>query len=141
MKVSTEIDNNFGYEKITQLVDNIPLRGVMISLIDLAPPHLCISPNLVPWYPNLFSWPCLWFIDLRWKVRLNHGHSNYAITFFFILIQCRNTVSQSWVNIYVKWIVLWWRVLLQLTLKKWCLSSLSSWRWKQVLEICVEQYT
>ena len=26
MKVSTEIDNNFGYEKITQLVDNIPLR-------------------------------------------------------------------------------------------------------------------
>ena len=24
MKVSTEIDNNFGYEKITQLVDNIP---------------------------------------------------------------------------------------------------------------------
>jgi hypothetical protein len=25
MKVSTETDNNFGYEKITQLVDNIPL--------------------------------------------------------------------------------------------------------------------
>ena len=25
MKVSTEIDNNFGYEKITQLADNIPL--------------------------------------------------------------------------------------------------------------------
>jgi hypothetical protein len=25
MKVSTEIDNNFEYEKITQLVDNIPL--------------------------------------------------------------------------------------------------------------------
>ena len=25
MKVITEIDNNFGYEKITQLVDNIPL--------------------------------------------------------------------------------------------------------------------
>ena len=28
MKVSTEIDNNFGYEKITQLVDNIPLSKV-----------------------------------------------------------------------------------------------------------------
>jgi hypothetical protein len=27
MKVSKEIDNNFGYEKITQLVDNIPLRN------------------------------------------------------------------------------------------------------------------
>ena len=26
MKVSMEIDNNFGYEKITQLVDNIPLK-------------------------------------------------------------------------------------------------------------------
>jgi hypothetical protein len=26
MKVSKEIDNNFGYEKITQLVDNIPLN-------------------------------------------------------------------------------------------------------------------
>jgi hypothetical protein len=25
MKVSTAIDNNFGYEKISQLVDNIPL--------------------------------------------------------------------------------------------------------------------
>ena len=27
MKVSTENDNNFGYEKITILVDNIPLKG------------------------------------------------------------------------------------------------------------------
>ena len=30
MKVSTEIDNNFGYEKITQLVDNIPLTFIKI---------------------------------------------------------------------------------------------------------------
>jgi hypothetical protein len=29
MKVSTEIDNNFGYEKITQLVDNIPLTDLV----------------------------------------------------------------------------------------------------------------
>jgi hypothetical protein len=28
MKVSTEIDNNFGYEKITQLVDSIPLTNL-----------------------------------------------------------------------------------------------------------------
>jgi hypothetical protein len=28
MKISTEIDNNFGYEKITQLVDNIPLSDL-----------------------------------------------------------------------------------------------------------------
>ena len=31
MKVSTEIDNNFGYEKITQLVDNIPLNNDVLS--------------------------------------------------------------------------------------------------------------
>jgi hypothetical protein len=30
MKVSTEIDNNFGYEKITQLVDNIPLMSSLL---------------------------------------------------------------------------------------------------------------
>ena len=37
MKISTENDNNFGYEKITILVDNIPLiiRKNMIDwLID-----------------------------------------------------------------------------------------------------------
>ena len=28
MKVSTEIDKNFGHEKITQLVDNIPLSAL-----------------------------------------------------------------------------------------------------------------
>jgi hypothetical protein len=33
MKVSTEIDNNFGYEKITQLVDNIPLSVLDTSAI------------------------------------------------------------------------------------------------------------
>ena len=32
MKVSTEIDNNFGYEKITQLVDNIPLNRTVIYI-------------------------------------------------------------------------------------------------------------
>jgi hypothetical protein len=34
MKVSTEIDNNFGYEKITQLVDNIPLMTFDIHMIE-----------------------------------------------------------------------------------------------------------
>jgi hypothetical protein len=29
MKVSTENDNNFGYEKITIVVDNIPLKLVL----------------------------------------------------------------------------------------------------------------
>jgi hypothetical protein len=34
MKVSTEIDNNFGYEKITQLVDNIPLNDSLREFRD-----------------------------------------------------------------------------------------------------------
>jgi hypothetical protein len=32
MKVSTENDNNFGYEKITILVENMPLRYAERSL-------------------------------------------------------------------------------------------------------------
>jgi hypothetical protein len=33
MKVSTENDNNFGYEKITIVVDNIPLNnGIVIDI-------------------------------------------------------------------------------------------------------------
>jgi hypothetical protein len=36
MKVSTEIDNNFGYEKITQLVDNIPLIQQCFAARDLS---------------------------------------------------------------------------------------------------------
>ena len=35
MKVSTEIDNNFEYEKITQLVDNIPLSYLQPNIINL----------------------------------------------------------------------------------------------------------
>jgi hypothetical protein len=34
MKVSTENDNNFGYEKITIVVDNIPLRYNWIVTIN-----------------------------------------------------------------------------------------------------------
>jgi hypothetical protein len=33
MKVSTENDNNFGYEKITILVDNIPLSNILVIKI------------------------------------------------------------------------------------------------------------
>jgi hypothetical protein len=34
MKVSTEIDNNFGYKNITQLADNIPLLSIGYSTIE-----------------------------------------------------------------------------------------------------------
>jgi hypothetical protein len=35
MKVSTENDNNFGYEKITIVVDNIPLKLVLEKLLKI----------------------------------------------------------------------------------------------------------
>jgi hypothetical protein len=41
MKVSTENDNNFGYEKITILVDNIPLNKY--DNITTASTHTAIS--------------------------------------------------------------------------------------------------
>ena len=42
MKVSTKIDNNLGYEKNTQLVDNIPLTnsGNSVTGITLKPPNI-----------------------------------------------------------------------------------------------------
>ena len=33
MKVSTENDNNFGYEKITIVVDNMPLNVILLREI------------------------------------------------------------------------------------------------------------
>jgi hypothetical protein len=54
MKVSTEIDNNFGYEKITQLVDNIPLRHDGEQLYQYGQLYLLIyffasSPDAAAW--------------------------------------------------------------------------------------------
>jgi hypothetical protein len=45
MKVSTEIDNNFGYEKITQLVDNIPLNNTKTSLFWLWASLMKVIPD------------------------------------------------------------------------------------------------
>ena len=45
MKVSTEIVNNFGYEKITQLVDNIPLIKILKTYLKkvIHTPHFNID--------------------------------------------------------------------------------------------------
>jgi hypothetical protein len=43
MKVSTENDNNFGYEKITIVVDNIPL--IYISLLSIVISHAFVIQN------------------------------------------------------------------------------------------------
>ena len=48
MKVSTEIDNNFGYEQITQLVDNIPLRSVLLIFLVFCVLLLCFFTFWVP---------------------------------------------------------------------------------------------
>ena len=48
MKVSTENDNNFGYEKITIVVDNIPLnRPWIIKSSSLLIFYLCSSPYIM----------------------------------------------------------------------------------------------
>jgi hypothetical protein len=43
MKVSTENDNNFGYEQITIVVDNIPLNN------ELPTPHLSFTALVITW--------------------------------------------------------------------------------------------
>jgi hypothetical protein len=56
MKVSTEIVNNFGYEKIMQLVDNIPSRhGYSWKIAELALSNNNHSYNTCPDFKNLMQ--------------------------------------------------------------------------------------
>jgi hypothetical protein len=59
--ISTEIDNNFGYEKITQLVGNIPLRSVLLIFLVFCVLLLCFFTFWVP---------CCDFAYKRCSVRL-----------------------------------------------------------------------
>jgi hypothetical protein len=47
MKVSTENDNNYGYEKITILVDNIPLSKQKVKIFFKKHDNLDISEPLL----------------------------------------------------------------------------------------------
>ena len=58
MKVSTEIDNNFGYEKITQLVDNINFGYEKITQLVAILSTSCVIFS----YPKLLSISVLTFI-------------------------------------------------------------------------------
>jgi ADP-ribosylation factor-binding protein GGA len=52
MKVSTENDNNFGYEKITIVVDNIPLIYCFQAMkVKLQPPSATDLPAYNPILP------------------------------------------------------------------------------------------
>jgi hypothetical protein len=73
MKVSTEIDNNFGYEKTTQLVDNNPLTAASI----------CLSSILID--QNLFIWPSM-------RTRLEQAHCLETINNMWFLGK-RETVN------------------------------------------------
>jgi hypothetical protein len=97
MKVSTEIDNNFGYEKITQLVDNIPLSMVYGTHFFFRDKCLCYSPSIGHnrdffTFPNTFDrwlydyvrgwtsiriWMSIWVL---WKM-MKISCCDYAITF------------------------------------------------------------
>jgi hypothetical protein len=48
MKVSTENDNNYGYEKITILVDNIPLSKQKIKIFFKKHDNLDIKGYMLP---------------------------------------------------------------------------------------------
>jgi hypothetical protein len=83
MKVSTEIDNNFGYKKITQLADNIPLNEVETS-------HHLISIRLY-----------FFFDDFNY-VRQTYYFLTIATQFFFsitynkmkkYILHCQNSSS------------------------------------------------
>jgi hypothetical protein len=53
MKVSTENDNNFGYEKNTIVVDNIPLRIVAQANLNSIAKFLWNANSLVTIFLNL----------------------------------------------------------------------------------------
>jgi len=55
MKVSTENDNNFGYEKITVLVDNMPLTYPSIYTLSFFPCALDMWNNLYITIQNILS--------------------------------------------------------------------------------------
>jgi hypothetical protein len=50
MKVSTENDNNYGYEKITILVDNIPLSKQKIKIFFKKHDNLDIKGYMLPFH-------------------------------------------------------------------------------------------
>jgi hypothetical protein len=102
MKVSTEIDNNFGYEKITQLVDNIPLRtrNLFASLLIFKPYCIWISdqkpisrfPSLLHFCQsdyNLIS-QLLPFTDMLWRWRSDGN----PITNHMLVTLC--TIQWKW---------------------------------------------
>jgi hypothetical protein len=51
MKVSTENDNNFGYEKITIVVDNIPLRHC-INIVFILQKNIHVSRERLRFVSN-----------------------------------------------------------------------------------------
>ena len=71
MKVSTEIDNNFGYEKITQLVDNIPLIqeiklwALKFGIDSNNTSYLCI----ITWKMEISN-----YILEKWSIVWNENH-------------------------------------------------------------------
>ena len=84
MKVSTENDNNFGYEKITILVDNIPLSQESEWLL-----YLCVSDiGFASFYD--FSIGC-------WKC-------SDSVVFFVFLLDFGNVLT-VWYFLFFYWIL------------------------------------
>ena len=71
MKVSTEIDNNFGYEKMTQLVDNIPLNwlGETFRQPDILNEHvklkIKVGKSVLIKFRNMTRQKTVWFVQYK----------------------------------------------------------------------------
>ena len=93
MKVSMEIDNNFGYEKITQLVDNIPLKecAVYFNII------ICVYLRYFGRKTNYDLW-----VVKRFSVKVGSLHnydevireSNYSYTCVINILHIRGKHEQ-----------------------------------------------
>ena len=107
MKVSTENDNNFGYEKITILVDNIPLkRGVNVWILQLLLFFVGFYVNRDEDFAReLFS--VKFILHSSWYIRLS---STFLWTFFsmwssvFVLCFFLNpmlSILHEWLDTYI----------------------------------------
>jgi hypothetical protein len=87
MKVSTEIDNNFVYGKITQLVDNIPLSHMrfldVVWFVD-GQNHEILKPAISGFYICFHPVyrPCFYFIrkhmtPFYWQQKSLHSYDDW----------------------------------------------------------------
>ena len=89
MKVSTENDNNFGYEKITIVVDNIPLRHIYNSFIVES-----YIVNLVETEVHVILLNKYSFIQLKLVVSFHSTTSIYVYIYILLFISFHSYIRK-----------------------------------------------